>query len=196
MKNYGITGGIGSGKSLVCKIFATLGVPIYDADSRAKWLMENDIVLMENIKKSFGLEAYLDGHLNRIFLAQEVFSNENKRQMLNALVHPAVGEDAKKWRENQKNAPYTLKEAALLIEAGSYKDLDGLILVLAPTDVRIARVRERDKQRSEQEIKSIIEKQMPDDEKMKFAQYLLNNDGKNLLIPQVLALHHKLKAQN
>ena len=185
----GITGGIGTGKSLVCRIFAQLGIPIYDADSRAKWLMNHDPTLKEAIKAQFGQEAYsATGALNRAYLASIVFGQQEKIEVLNQLVHPAVAKDYTQWVQMQQ-APYLLKEAALMIESGSYRSLDQLIVVSAPLDLRIARIRRRDPQRSEEEIRGIISKQMPEEEKLSYAQVVLPNDEKQALLPEALRCH-------
>lgn len=185
----GITGGIGTGKSTVCLIFRQLGIPIYDADQRAKWLMTNNKLLKEEIIEHFGNESYLpNGELNRGYLANQVFQDQQKVALLNALVHPKVGQDMKNWA-NQQKKNYVLKEAALMIESGSYKELDKIILVDAPLDIRLKRIQKRDPQRTEQEILGIIAKQMPEEEKRKVADFIVLNDQTQLLIPQVLNLH-------
>lgn len=185
----GITGGIGTGKSLVCKVFAQLGVPIYDADSRAKWLMNHADALKEAIRAQFGHEAYSNsGQLNRAYLASIVFGDETQIRQLNALVHPAVAEDYAQWLGTQ-SSPYVLKEAALMIESGSYRVLDQLIVVSAPLALRIARIRLRDPQRSEEEILGIISKQMPEEEKLTYAQVVLPNDEQQALLPLILRCH-------
>lgn len=197
MLKVGITGGIGSGKSTVCRIFSALGIPVYDADSRAKWLQTNDLLLKNQIIQHFGNEAYLaDGSLNRGYLASQIFNQPEKLQLLNRLVHPCVAKDSEEWLAQQQAAgkPYSIKEAALMIEAGSYKQLDVLIVVTAPDQVRIARVLQRDPQRSAEEIAAIISKQMPESEKIKMADYVIVNDGNHMLIPQVIRLHQELLA--
>jgi len=190
----GITGGIGTGKSLICKVFAQLGVPVYDADSRAKWLMSQSPALKEAIRTQFGQEAYSDsGQLNRAYLASIVFNDEAQIRRLNALVHPAVAEDYAQWLSVQRS-PYLLKEAALMIESGSYRGLDQLIVVSAPLPLRIARIRRRDPQRSEEEIRGIIGKQMPEDEKLAYAQVVLPNDEQQALLPLILRCHEHWQA--
>jgi dephospho-CoA kinase len=195
MLKVGITGGIGSGKSTVCRIFAVLGIPIYDADNRAKWLQTHDPLLKNQIIQHFGNNAYLaDGSLNRSYLAGQVFNQPEKLTLLNSLVHPRVAEDSTHWLAQQQAAgkPYAIKEAALMIETGSYKQLDILVVVTAPEEVRIARVLQRDRQRSPEEVAAIISKQMPESKKITLADYIIFNDGKQLLIPQVIQLHHEL----
>lgn len=186
----GITGGIGSGKSLVCKIFGVLGAPAYDADSRAKILMTTDGILIEEIKKEFGSLSYDgEGRLNRVFLSGVVFSDQKKREKLNSLVHPRVANDYKKWLESLSGNRYVIKEAALMFESDSYKVLDKIVLVSAPEEIRIARVLTRDPQRTPNQVKEIILSQMKEDEKLMMADFVLHNDDTRLLIPQVLHLH-------
>lgn len=190
----GITGGIGAGKSLVCRIFRTLGVPVYDADSRAKSVMTTDGILMNQIQKEFGVLSYhSDGSVDREYLSKVVFSDEEKLKKLNALIHPRVALDYKQWVEEQKSR-YVLKEAALLFEAQSNRVLDKIIVVSAPEELRIKRVLHRDAHRSEQQIKDIIRNQLSEEEKLKRADFVILNDEKKLVIPQVLELHSVLTA--
>lgn len=185
----GITGGIGSGKSLVCRIFMLLGVPVYDADSRAKSIMTTDGILVSQIKKEFGVLSYgADGAVNREYLAEHVFKNPEKLKLLNSLVHPRVGEDFKNW-VNAQGSAYVLKEAALLFEAGSNAALDKIIVVSAPETLRINRVLQRDKHRTAQQVEDIIHNQLKEEEKLKLADYIIVNDESKPLIPQVLDLH-------
>lgn len=192
MLKAGITGGIGSGKTTVCKIFETLGIPVYYADDRAKWLMTHDPELVEAISNTFGKDAYLpEGQLNRAYLAKVVFGDDEKLAQLNALVHPAVFRDGYQWHSSQINVPYTLREAALLFESGSYRAIDKMIVVTAPLPVRVKRVMERD-QVTEAAVMARIEKQWPEEEKVKRADFVIFNDGDRLLIPQVLEIHRSL----
>lgn len=189
-KQIGITGGIGTGKSLVCRIFQCFGVPVYDADSHAKELMTTDGILISNIKKEFGELSYnTDGSLNRNYLSLRVFNDAEQLRKLNLLVHPRVAIDYKRWVENKVGAQYVLKEAALLFEAGSNRQLDKVIVVTAPESLRIKRVLKRDRHRTEAQIRSIVENQMPEEEKVKRADFIVSNDEKVLLIPQVVELH-------
>lgn len=188
----GITGGIGSGKSLICKVFSVFGIPVYDADSRAKWLLNNDSLLIESVKKQFGYQSYQNNTLNRNYIANLVFNNQEQLQLLNNLVHPRVAVDYANWAELHSDKPYTLKEAALLIESGSYRSLDKVINVSASENIRIRRVLLRDAHRSEEEIKSIISKQLSDVERQAKADYSIKNDGTALVIPQVWKLHQKI----
>jgi dephospho-CoA kinase len=191
----GITGSIGSGKSLVCKIFQQLGAPVYDADSHAKNLMTTDGILVSAIKKEFGDLSYnTDGSLNRVYLGNNVFHNQQKLDVLNGLVHPRVLEDYSRWFNEHLQYSYVMKEAALLFEAGSDKTLDKIIVVHAPEAIRITRVLKRDAHRTAEQVKGIVEKQLPDDEKLKRADYIIVNDETELIIPQVLKLHEQFIA--
>ncbi len=191
----GITGGIGSGKSLVCKIFAVLQVPVYDADSMARKLMTSDSVLIDQIKTEFGELSYqLDGSLNREYLRKEVFNDPVKLEKLNQLVHPRVGIDSENWIERNKAYPYVVKEAALLFESGSYKLLDKIIVVTAPERLRVQRVLDRDKSRTVEDVTKIVRSQMTEEEKMTKADFIIRNDETELVIPQVLKLHERFIA--
>lgn len=188
----GITGGIGSGKTTICKIFETLGIPVYYADDRAKWLMVNNLDLVSKLKSLFGKEAYLEnGELNRKYISSKVFSDISLLEKLNSIVHPAVFKDGIQWHDSFKDVSYTLKEAALLFESGGYKNLDKVITVYAPKEVRIQRVMNRDGS-SRAEVEARIDKQMPDAEKMELADYIIKNDERNKLIQQVLEIHQKI----
>lgn len=188
----GITGGIGSGKSTVCKFFQLLGIPVYSADDRAKWLMANDPELRQDLEREFGKEAYLsDGTLNREYLARTVFSDPEKVKKINSLVHPAVGKDFNSWAKVQ-NAPYILKEAALLFETGSALELDKIITVSSPLKIRLARVMMRDPHRTEEQVNQIIDQQLPDEKKNEMADFVIKNSENKLLIPQILGIHQRL----
>jgi len=185
----GITGGIGAGKSIICNIFKVLGVPVYNADQEAKDIMHKNAYVRESLKNAFGSEVYREsGELDRKFLSAQVFSNEERLRVLNEIVHPAVIRDAEEWAEEQQFA-YSLKEAALLFESGSYAKLDFTILVTAPEHIRISRVVERD-QVTPQQVKERISKQMEDEQKIALADFVILNDGKEALLPQVLKLHN------
>lgn len=187
----GITGGIGSGKSMICRIFSCLGIYAYDADSRAKEVMTTDGIVVSKIKKEFGgLSYHEDGTLNRKYLAETVFNNPERLKALNQIVHPRVGEDYKQWLTEHQSDDYVIKEAALLYEAGSYKSLDKIIVVYAPAELKIKRILKRDSHRIESQVKVIIENQMRDEEKAKRADFVITNDETRLVIPQVLELHN------
>lgn len=187
----GITGGIGSGKSFVAKVFKTMFIPFYDADKEAKALMWRSEVIRKGLIQAFGAEVYFeDGTLNRKWLSNQVFNNADQLELLNSIVHPVVIQDAVDWADAQ-TSPYSLKEAALLFESGSYKTLDYTILVIAPEDLRIERVMQRDGVTRE-EVMNRINKQMPEDEKIKLANFIIVNDGIQLLIPQIYTIHKQL----
>ncbi|MFM8451154.1 MAG: dephospho-CoA kinase [Haliscomenobacter sp.] len=194
MMHVGITGGIGTGKTTVCQIFELLGIPVYYADTRAKWLMEHQADLTRSIRLLLGAEAYTaDGHLNRAYIAGQVFGNPEKLAALNALTHPAVAQDALRWQQSQHQVPYTLREAALLFESGSYQTLDKIIVVSAPEALRIQRVMARD-HCDRQSVLDRMARQMPQEEKEKRADFIIHNDGISQLIPQVLAIHRQLSS--
>jgi dephospho-CoA kinase len=191
MLKVGITGGIGSGKTTVSKIFEVLGVPVFYADDHAKRVMVEDSILIDAIKQEFGNESYLDdGSLNRKYIANIVFNDAARLDKLNAIVHPATFRAFDAWVAQVGDVPYILKEAALLFEAASYKLCDKAIMVYAPLETRIARVMKRD-HISRDEVLSRNAKQMPDEEKIKLADYTIVNDDTQLVIPQVLALHQQ-----
>ncbi len=193
----GVTGGIGSGKTTVCRIFQSMGIPVYDADTWAKWLIENDPEVKNGILDLFGPEAYNEaGSYQRAFIAGIVFQDPAKLAALNALVHPAVERHGKSWHEEwaNKGAPYTVKEAALMIESGTYKHLDYLIVVTAPVEVRVERVLRRD-QTTEEQVRARINQQITEADRIKFATFVIHNDGKRLLIPQVWQAHRLILKQ-
>lgn len=190
MLKIGITGGIGVGKSIVCRLFAILGIPVYDADTRAKWVMHNDQALKQELTEAFGPDTYTEaGELNRTYLAKTAFHDPQKLALLNSLVHPHVGNDFTNWIEANQSAPYVLKEAALMFESESWRQMDEIIVVSAPLDVRISRILQRDPHRTQQDVEAIIAKQLDEEQKMARAQHIIYNDDKQLLIPQVLKLH-------
>ncbi len=194
MIKVGITGGIGSGKTTVCRIFETLGVPVYYADDRAKWLMENRSDVSEALRAAFGERVFdANDRLDRGYLSSVVFSDAEKLAVLNAIVHPAVFEDGFQWEMEQaeKGVPYCLKEAALLIESGSYRFLDKLIVVTAPEEVRIARVVARDGS-TEEAVRQRMARQLPETEKVALADFVVQNDGHLMLTGQVLYIHRQL----
>ena len=189
----GVTGGIGSGKSTVCRIFSVLGIPTYDADAAAKRLMHEDEALRSEIISAFGKDSYnLQGHLNTSYLSQIVFRDESKREVLNNLVHPHTIRDFEAWAEKQSGFPYIVKEAALLYEAGADKSVDRVIVVYAPEALRMKRVLERDPSRTASGVRAIMAKQMSEKEKMKRADFVVRNDESTLVSPQVVKIHNHL----
>jgi dephospho-CoA kinase len=191
MLKIGITGNIGSGKTTVSKIFEVLGIPVFYADDEAKKVMVSDSILIAELKQAFGVESYFeDGSLNRKHIAGIVFNNEDELKKLNTIVHPAVFRAFDSWRPRFKNAPYVLKEAALLFESNSYKMCDKSIMVTAPLELRIERVMLRDGF-SRDEILNREARQFSEEKKMQLADYAIKNDNIELVIPQVLALHEQ-----
>jgi dephospho-CoA kinase len=192
MLKIGITGGIGVGKSIVCRMFQVLGIPVYDADTRAKWVMQYDLALKQELQEAFGEDTYTpEGQLNRAYLASVVFNNQERLNYLNALVHPHVGTDFEKWAAAYPNAPYLIKEAALMFESESWRQMDEIIVVSAPLEIRLERLLKRDAHRTEADIKAIIAKQLSEEDKIARANHVIYNDDKQLLIPQVLTLHQQ-----
>lgn len=186
----GLTGGIGSGKSTVAKIFSQLGIPVLDADVTAKHLMNNDESIKAALIKTFGEDVYMDHQLNRQFLAKLVFEDAFKLNQLNAIVHPVAIQYAKEWALKQ-SAPYVIKEAALFFESGSSEGVDKMIGVTAPKHIRIQRVMQRDAISRDEVIKR-MDHQLDDSLKMKLCDWVIQNDEMHLLIPQVLAIHQSL----
>lgn len=191
MLRIGITGGIGSGKTTICKLFELLRVPVFYADDEAKAAMATDELLQDQLQAAFGQNVYIDGLLNRKMLAGIVFNNEAELKKLNSFVHPAVFRRYDQWVEKQQSA-YVIKEAALLFETGSYRDCDFTILVKSPLSLKITRVMKRDAI-SEADVLKRIGKQLSDVEKEKLADFVINNNEQQLIIPQVLQLHKFLE---
>lgn len=196
MKQVGLTGGIGCGKSTVAELLKTLfDIPCYDCDSRAKALMESSAVLREAIEGLFSPRAYdfRDGvwRLNRALLSQRVFADDSLRKKLEGVVHPAVNQDYREWAALQ-NAPYVVKESAILFESGADQGLDVIVVVDAPLDIRIQRVVARDGS-TPSAVLSRIKAQSPTHELLKKANYVIMNDNHQLLIPQIVALDSKLR---
>ncbi|MBT5699677.1 MAG: dephospho-CoA kinase [Flavobacteriales bacterium] len=190
MKKIGITGGIGSGKTYVASVFQSLGIPIFNADIQAKKIMTSSRKLIKLLKEEFGNDIYKDSDLNKEKLASIVFSNSDKLQKLNSLVHPIVKEEFNNWCKKQ-TSPYIIKEAAILFESNSHIGLDAVICVSAPLDLRIERLLNRDDY-SEKEIKKRIENQISQEEKEKLSDYIIVNDEKDLLLPKIIKFHKEL----
>lgn len=176
---------------MVCRIFRLLGIPVYDADLAARELMNTDPELIASIKTHFGTAAYdAHGQLDRKYMAEIVFKDKNKLNLLNSLVHPATIRDAEQWAQQQRS-PYTIKEAALLFESEAFQYLDKIIGVYAPAPLRILRVMKRDGI-SREEVMNRMSKQLDENIKMRLCHYVIHNDEQQLVIPQVLQLHEKL----
>lgn len=191
MLKIGLTGGIGSGKTTVATIFNSFGIPIYNSDIRAKYIMNHNAELINSIKTLLGEEAYKDKILNRTYVSKKVFTNPKLLQQLNELVHPKVAQDFKNWCHEHKNHHFVIKEAAILIESNAYKSLDKIIVVNAPLVVRINRVMKRDNTDLES-VKTRIENQMGENERNSYANFIINNDGKASLIHQVKKIIEEL----
>lgn len=189
MLRIGITGGIGSGKSTVAGIFSVLGIPVYNSDDASKRLMTEDEDLKKSIIESFGTASYVNGILDRKYLAAQVFNDPKKIELLDSFVHPVTINDARKWMERQKSV-YVIKEAALIFESGANKFLDYVIGVESPTELRIERAMKRDDVTRKQ-VEARMKLQMDEDEKMKRCDFIIVNDEQQMLIPQVLLLHEK-----
>jgi dephospho-CoA kinase len=188
MLKVGITGGIGSGKSIVCQVFTALGIPVFSADDASKYLMEHDEKLMQGIIGLFGAGIYVEGKLNRADVSDIIFSQPERLQQLNALVHPATVSFAAEWVAKQ-TAPYIIKEAAIFFEAGTYKEMDVMVGVSAPEELRIQRAMNRSNL-SREKVLEIIAKQMDDGEKMRRCDHIILNNDKTPVLPQVLQLHN------
>lgn len=185
----GLTGGIGSGKSTVAGIFKVLGIPVFDADTEAKQIMETDPGLRNAIIEKFGPATYNDGRLDRKYLSSIVFNDPFQLELLNALVHPFAIAAAEVWATGQKT-PYVVKEAALFFEAGSASGLDYMIGVYAPQHIRLQRVMNRD-QVTREEVLSRMQRQIQEEIKMRLCDFVIMNDDQQLLIPQVIKLHER-----
>lgn len=187
----GVTGGIGSGKSMVCRLFACLGVPVYDADTKAKFITTTNPEIRQKIISLLGEDAYLpDGSYNRAYVSSKVFKDAGLLKNLNAIIHPAVLRDTEQWVSKHTHFPYVIKEAAIMNKAGQANSLDFVIVVDAPADLRIKRILERDK-RPESEIRAIIARQVSDADRKQIADFIVLNDQTSALIPQVLELHER-----
>lgn len=192
MKQIGITGGIGAGKSIVANVFKSLGYPVYNADEAAKWCYTNNQELKNRVINLFGIESYdANGLLNRAFIAKEVFNNQEKLNQLNALVHPIVKQHYESWLKAHSKSALVFKEAAILMETGGNKKMDFTILVTAPLEVRVERVTKRDNT-SREEVLNRINKQWSDDKKRPFADAEIVNDGTSPVLEQLLQLEKRL----
>ncbi|MAO70978.1 MAG: dephospho-CoA kinase [Flavobacteriales bacterium] len=187
MKKIGITGGIGSGKTYVSNVFEALGIPVFNSDTESKKLLFSSKGLIRSIINEFGDDIHEDYCLNKKKLATIVFSDADKLKKLNTLVHPLVKKEFLEWQEKQKSS-YIIKESAILFESNSVKDLDAVICITAPLNLRIDRVKKRDRL-SYQEIINRIENQLSQEDKEILSDFIIVNDGLQSLLPQILRLH-------
>jgi len=186
----GITGGIGSGKSTVAKVFEVLGIPVYYADEAARRVMNEDEEVRKQIIQHFGASAYRNNQLDRAYIGGQVFNNKQKLELMNSLVHPATIRDSENWMRRQ-TTPYAIKEAAIIFESGTQDQYDHIIGVTAPVPLRILRAMKRDGLTRDQ-VLARIEKQIQDVIKMRLCDFVIYNDEQQAIIPQVIALHEKL----
>jgi dephospho-CoA kinase len=187
----GVTGGIGSGKSTVCRFFEVLGVPVYDSDSRAKQLIHSNADLIRLYKSLFGEDIYVNGYLNRSKVAVLLFRDPSLLKHVEAVVHPLVRADFEKWA-NKQDCGLVINEAAVLFEGGSYKFMDKIITVVAPVDLRIQRVKRRDNA-SDEAIRSRMNNQWSDEQKIVRSDFTVFADDRQLIIPQILKIWNVLK---
>lgn len=187
----GLTGGIGSGKSLVAEVFARLGVPVYSADERGRWLLDHDEQVRNEVNRLFGNSIYVNNELDRKQVAGIVFANKGKLDDLNAIIHPAVAKDFSVWIRGHEGARYVLKETAILFETGLFEQTDRTILVTAPKGLRSERVMKRDHV-SEDNVRARMANQWEDEQKMELADLIIDNSGKQMVVPQVLRIHEEL----
>ncbi len=191
-KKIGITGGIGSGKTTVCKLFEALGIPVYYADERAKKIMVTDEFVISSLKENFGKKTFTsEGKLDSAYLAKIVFNDSKQLSKLNTIVHPAVFKDIKKWHDELPEVPYAIEESAIMVENGSYRRVDALIMVTASKELRIQRVVARDGVTRES-VRARMDKQMPDTRKCTFADFIVENNQENSLAQQVWSIHQIL----
>ena len=191
MIKVGLTGGIGSGKTTIARIFENLGIPVYYADDAAKKLMNTKADLKISIINHFGEDSYKNNELDRKYLATIVFNDKEKLELLNSLTHPVTIKDAEEWI-NKQTSPYIIKEAALLFESGAAEHLDYIIGVYAPQHIRIKRVMDRDGISAEEVMKRIC-RQMEEETKMKRCDFVITNNEQQFVIPQVLELNKKFR---
>ncbi len=192
MKLIGLTGGIGSGKSLVSSVFYKLGIPIYNADYEAKKLSNSDCIIKNELTKLFGKSIYTNkNEINKKLLSSIIFNDKDALNKVNSIIHPIVRQHFINWTNNYKNKKYIIKEAAIMFESGAYKDMDSIITISAPIDIRIKRVIKRDNVERKQ-VENRIKNQMNEEERIKKSDYIIYNDEKKLLLAQILKIHNKL----
>ena len=191
-KLIGITGGIGAGKSTVSTICKHLGFKIYNSDQRAKEIVSEDSIIKKKLISFFGNNIYKNGVLDRKFLSDKIFNDKSSLQQINSIIHPAVKKDFNSWVINNSNEKILFKESALLLESGAYKELDKIILIVSDKNLRVSRVLNRDQNRSKKEIESIIDKQIDEVDAIKYADIVIDNNHKKMLLPSVIKEIEKL----
>lgn len=195
MQIIGLTGGIGSGKTTVARIFSTLGIPVYNSDLRAKSILETDLNVQSDVRKLVGKESIENGIVNRKLIAEKSFNNRHVLQQLNTIIHPRVAEDFIKWKNEHKSSPYLIKEAAILFESGSYKSCDKVVFISTELETRVQRVMQRDGV-GRAEVESRISNQWPEEKKANLSTFIVHNNESDALIPQVVEIHEKLLNEN
>ncbi|MBT8310596.1 MAG: dephospho-CoA kinase [Flavobacteriaceae bacterium] len=190
MKIVGLTGGIGSGKTTVAKMFMELGVPVFFADIEAKKLMNSSKVIRRKLIQLFGKKAYIDDELNRPFIASKIFNDEALLEKMNGIIHPKVAKRFQRWASKQ-TTPYVISEVAILFENDSYKNYDYIITVVAKEEDRIKRLLERD-DTTEEKIRAIMKNQWPDEDKIRLSDYVIVNNELQITTEQVKSIHKKL----
>ena len=191
MIKVGLTGGIGSGKSTVAKILISEGIPVYIADEKSKFILDNSPDVIKAVSEEFGEEIYISGFADRRLLASLVFDNPQRLAKLNSILHPAVERDFEQWAQQYQDAPYVVEESAILFESNAHRNMDFIVTVSAPEEVRIERATRRDHCNREA-VEARIKNQMSDELREKGADFVIVADNKKMLIPQVLELHNKL----
>ena len=191
-KLIGITGGIGAGKSTVSTICKHLGFKVYNSDQRAKEIVSEDSIIKKKLISFFGNNVYKNGVLNRKFLSDKIFNDKSSLKQINSIIHPAVKKDFNCWVTNNSNEKILFKESALLFESGAYKELDKIILIVSDKNLRVSRVLNRDQNRSKKEIESIIDKQIDEVDAIKYADIVIDNNHKKMLLPSVIKEIEKL----
>ena len=191
-KLIGITGGIGAGKSTVSTICKHLGFKVYNSDQRAKEIVSEDYIIKKKLISFFGNNIYKNGVLDRKFLSDKIFNDKSSLEQINSIIHPAVKKDFNSWVINNSNEKILFKESALLLESGAYKELDKIILIVSDKNLRVSRVLNRDQNRSKKEIESIIDKQIDEVDAIKYADIVIDNNHKKMLLPSVIKEIEKL----
>ncbi|MBL7897531.1 MAG: dephospho-CoA kinase [Crocinitomicaceae bacterium] len=187
----GITGGIGTGKSIICRALSIMGYPVFYSDDQAKLILENDPLTIEKVKEFFGESAYRDSKPDRGYIASKIFNQPELRSALNSIIHPKVRQKFVEWSENQ-NSSVVFNEAAILFETGAYKNFSYTILITAPEEIRINRIKKRD-QAAAEEIRKRMASQWPDEQKIPMADFVIENDDQKAVLPQLSGILKKIK---